>query len=40
MFSGRLCKLKAHHNAEKNAAFRAFLHGGGGPQVGEVTCGG
>ena len=25
---------------QKNVLFRACLHGGGGPQIGEVTCGG
>ena len=28
------------HSYKSNAILRACLHGGGGPQIGEVTCGG
>ena len=36
-----LWKLTVHQNhVDNNVKLRACLHGGGGPQIGEVTCGG
>ena len=32
--------LRQSHISIKRVYFRACLHGGGGPQIGEVTCGG
>ena len=36
---GLFCSIHLKRNPI-NAAFRTFLHEGGGPQVNEVTCGG
>ena len=36
----RRCFAGLQRETSRNVLFRACLHGGGGPQIGEVTCGG